>query len=129
LQTFSKHWLSAGLMPMWPKHGKRRHCCDSLPCSEFSNAALELCVSADSTCKSKGSTVGDGNRSSSSPQQPPGKRLFVSGTKTAQEVEGFMDSLSRNGFLAAPPNEFLALMTDWRSARTNSHGGPQYAAG
>jgi hypothetical protein len=90
----------------------------------LSHAALELCVAADSTSKSKGSTMGDGNRCSS-PPQPPGKRLFVSGTKAAQEVEGFMDSLSRNGFLAAPPNEFLALMTDWRSARTNSHGGPQ----
>lgn len=49
----------------------------------------------------------------------------MSGTKAAVEVEGFLDSLSRNGFLAAPPNEFLALMTDWRSPRTDSQAPPQ----
>lgn len=49
----------------------------------------------------------------------------MTGTKAAQEVEGFMDSLSRNGYVAAPPQEFLALMTDWRSARTNNTANTQ----
>lgn len=88
----------------------------------FLYAALELCVASDSTSKSKTGTCS--SNSSSSGQSPP-KKLFVTGTKAAAEVEGFIDSLARNGFLVAPPNEFLALMTDWRSARTNSHAEPQ----
>eukprot|EP00879_Flechtneria_rotunda_P026436 GHRR01028187.1.p1 GENE.GHRR01028187.1~~GHRR01028187.1.p1 ORF type:complete len:355 (+),score=147.06 GHRR01028187.1:1422-2486(+) len=33
------------------------------------------------------------------------------------EVEDYVNSLVRNGFVTAPPQEFLALMTDWSSAR------------
>lgn len=78
-----------------------------------------------STSKGKSGGLGGSSSGSNSPRQPAGKKWFVSGTKAAVEVEGFMDSLSRNGFLAAPPNEFLALMTDWRSPRTDSHAQPQ----
>lgn len=67
--------------------------------------------------------ISSGSGSGSSQQQT--KKWFVTGTKAAQEVEGFMDSLSRNGYVAAPPQEFLALMTDWRSARTNNTANTQ----
>lgn len=76
-------------------------------------------MAPDSTSK------GGGLGGSSGHSRPPGKKWFVAGCKAAGEVEGFMASLSRNGFLAAPPHEFLALMTDWRSPRTNSHAEPQ----
>jgi hypothetical protein len=85
-------------------------------CVSLAHAALELCVAGGSTSKSK---VKGGGSSSS-----PAQKLFVSGTKAA-DVESFITSFSRNGFLAAPPDEFLALLTDWRSARTHSHAQPQ----
>jgi hypothetical protein len=81
-------------------------------------------VGADSA--GKGRTCGSGAGSGcGSPRQPAGKQWVGGSTRKAHEVEGFVASLSRNGYLAAPPNEFLALMTDWRSARTNSHAEPQ----
>lgn len=40
------------------------------------------------------------------------------GGSKPQEVDEYMASLTRHGFLAAPPAEFLALLTDWRSPRT-----------
>lgn len=73
-------------------------------------------MASDSSSTCKGKTGGAG----SGPRQHPSKKWFVSGSKAAQEVDGFVDSLSRNGFLAAPPTEFLVLMADWRSARTNN---------
>lgn len=82
-------------------------------------AALELCVAGGST--SRGKAWGAGGSTSS-----PVQKLFVSGTNVAADVESFIASFSRNGFLAAPPDEFLALLTDWRSARTHSHALPQW---
>lgn len=89
------------------------HVCVLLCC-----AALELCVAGGSTSRGKACGTGGGTSS-------PAQKLFVSGTKAAADVESFIASFSRNGFLAAPPDEFLALLTDWRSARTHSHALPQ----
>lgn len=44
--------------------------------------------------------------------------------KKTQEVDDYVASLARNGFIAAPPSEFLALLTDWRSPRTATNVTP-----
>jgi hypothetical protein len=51
---------------------------------------------------------GTGPSSSAPKRMPPSK---------AVAVEEYVSSLSRNGFITAPPQEFLALLTDWRSPR------------
>lgn len=81
-------------------------------------AAFELCVAGSST--SRGKACGSSGGTST-----PAQKLSVSGTKAAADVESFITSFSRNGFLASPPDEFLALLTDWRSARTHNHAQPQ----
>lgn len=101
----------------------RRKCDDRHACLCYHAclAALELCVAPpDSPTGSS-----KGGRPCSPGPSPTAhaastKKWFVSGTKAAQGVEGFLDSLTRNGYLTAPPTEFLALMTDWHSARTNN---------
>lgn len=40
-------------------------------------------------------------------------------------VEQYVDSLSRNGFITAPPQEFLALLTDWRASREVTSSTPE----
>jgi len=40
------------------------------------------------------------------------------GSSQSAEVEEYILSMARSGFLTAPPQEFLALMTDWRTPRT-----------
>jgi hypothetical protein len=115
------YWPACSIMP------SKAQCTNvwlTRQCNSCMHAALEMCVGADSACKGKtgGSGAGSG---CGSPRQPTGKQWMAGSSRKAQEVEGFVASLSRNGFLTAPPDEFLALMTDWRSARTNSHAEPQ----
>jgi hypothetical protein len=47
------------------------------------------------------------------------------GGSKAREAEAFVESQSRHGLLTAPPQAFLALMTDWGSLRTTTTAPPQ----
>ena len=59
--------------------------------------------------------TGPASSSSAPKRMPPSK---------AVAVEEYVASLSRNGFLVAPPQEFLALLTDWRSPRAATNISP-----
>jgi hypothetical protein len=81
-------------------------------------AALGECVAPhSSSCSGMASTAGD---SGTTRQHGSPYDTTIAGTRAAQGAEDYVDGLSRNTVLAAPPGEFLALMTDWHSARTNS---------
>jgi hypothetical protein len=84
---------------------------------------LELYFNPDAAAKGTRGTakVGSGTAGSKQRRSPAAGAAFVTGAKAAQQVE----SLNRAGFLAAPPQAFLALITDWRSARTNTNAPPQ----
>lgn len=59
--------------------------------------------------------TGPSSSSGAPKRMPPSK---------AVAVEEYVASLSRNGFLVAPPQEFLALLTDWRSPRAATNISP-----